>query len=286
MTPPDLHHIPERAITAFEKTTGLCVTVHDLDGTLWPFLQPERFRHRSPCCAAVKATHEWACVDFEVTRLRADLAKTPEGRCHQCHAGFVEWVAPVVRSDRLAWVIFAGQRVAHGRFRELSCDVRKTHAPYEATARPRKITEREADDVLEMLRQLRARLTGWHEMLTASLPGGRAQAPVQAASREWQIQRFLHDRHRGEASVADLARELGLGESRAMHLTKEIFGCSFVQLLQDMRLRTAASLLRDTSVPILEVCADSGFRDVSHFHRLFRRRFGMTPLHYRHTAAT
>ena len=53
-----------------------------------------------------------------------------------------------------------------------------------------------------------------------------------------------------------------------------------------MRLRTAAGLLRATSASIVEVCLDSGFQDLSHFHRLFRRRFGVTPLRYRRTVPT
>jgi transcriptional regulator GlxA family with amidase domain len=48
-----------------------------------------------------------------------------------------------------------------------------------------------------------------------------------------------------------------------------------------MRLRTAASLLRETSMSILDVCLASGFQDLSHFHRFFRKRFGATPLRYR-----
>lgn len=49
----------------------------------------------------------------------------------------------------------------------------------------------------------------------------------------------------------------------------------------EMRLCTAASLLRETSLPLIEVALASGFQDVSHFHRFFRRRFGYTPAQYR-----
>jgi AraC-like DNA-binding protein len=281
---PDILQIPEHAMQSFEKMTGLSVVVHDLASNLWPFLPPERFRHRSSFCAAVKATHDWACMDFEVTRLREEILRFPEGRYHVCHAGLMEWVVPAFLNDRLAWIFFAGQRTPSGIFRENFRDVRRSTIPHQKVDPP-PVDEENAKNILEALRQLRARLMEWHQgaatsfLRKASWDDG---APVDHLStRRLQIQRFIYERHTGDAAVRDLALELRLGESRTMHLVKEIFGCSYIKLLNDMRLRTAASLLRETSVPIVEVCFGSGFQDLSHFHRLFQKRFGLTPLRYR-----
>jgi AraC-like DNA-binding protein len=83
-----------------------------------------------------------------------------------------------------------------------------------------------------------------------------------------------------------LASLLGIGESRTSHLVQELFNCSYVELLNQMRLRTASSLLRESSLTVLEVCLASGFQDLSHFHRCFRRRFATTPLKYRRLSRT
>jgi AraC-like DNA-binding protein len=275
---------PEWALQVFERLTGLQIVVHDLGSELWPFLQPERFRHRSPCCMAVKARHDWACMDFEVTRLRQDILKSPEGRYHCCHAGFMEWVLPVFLEERLALILFAGQARASGSYQHLNLDIRHTpHASKRSPALPG-MREDKAQEVLESLRQLGSRLVQWHRQASVFFKkqgkGGPGH-PVQMADRSFLIERFLHQNHTGQASLGDLARSLKLGESRCSHLVKELFGASYVQLLNNMRLRTAASLLRESSLSVTEVCLNSGFRDLSHFHRAFHKRFATTPLKYR-----
>ena len=284
MHQPDLLETPEWAIRVFEKLTGLQVVVHDLSSTLAPFLEPERFKHRSPCCIAVKARHDWACVDFEITRLRADIRRSPEGRYHRCHAGFMEWVMPVCIDERLAWVLFAGQGRAAAGLRNLVLDVRSTPVDASQARRLPEAGEPRAEAILEALRQLRSRLLEWRAQAAALLKNTRSPESdglADMADRRRVIQGFLHKNHTGPAPLRDLAKALHLGESRASHLVRELFGRSYVQLLNDLRLRTATSLLRESSLSVMEVCLNSGFRDMSHFHRCFQKRFATTPLKYR-----
>jgi AraC-like DNA-binding protein len=284
MQQPDLLETPEWAIRGFEKLSGLQVVVHDPSSTLGPFLQPERFKHRAPCCIAVKARHDWACVDFEITRLREDILRSPEGRYHRCHAGFMEWVVPVFIDERLVWILFAGQSRAVGDYRHLIRDIRSTPVDAAKTKGLSETEEPRAELVLESLRQLRSRLVEWYEQASSLLRNTRAPTAgglSDLADRRRLIQGFLHANHTGNAGLAELAKALHLGESRASHLVKELFGRSYVQLLNELRLRTAASLLRESSLSVLEVCLNSGFRDMSHFHRHFQKRFATTPLKYR-----
>lgn len=285
---PDLLEIPERALTAFENLTQLRVAIHDLAANLSPYVKPERFKHLSPCCTAVKATRDWACVDFEVTRLRQEIGHYPEGRYHLCHAGLLEWVMPVQVEGKLLWILFAGQRRPAGTYTHLLQDIRVSKTNFERTVRPGEMEEVQAQYVLEAFRQLRARLVEWYEEISTVLgnTGLTGEMGQTAATRRLAIQSFLQHNHTGPAPVRSLAKHLKLGESRTMHLVREVFGCSYVQLIQEMRMRTAASLLRDSSLPIVEVCLHSGFQDLSHFHRVFRKRFGVTPLKYRRLAQT
>ena len=275
---------PELAIQAFEKVNNLHVVVHDLTSKLWPFVAPERFRHCSPLCLAVKTNRDWACHQFEIHGLRPAAQSFPDGRYHLCHAGLLEWVVPVFIEEHLAWMLFAGQRRPTGTFRRLVRDSRSTEPAYTPRTAPPSVTEEHAAHVLEALRQLRSRLLQWHHDAAQLLyrhgdaPGTGPELP---ARRRLIIERYIFDRHAGDASVAGLARELHLSEGRAIHLVKEIFGRSYIKLVGEMRLRTAASLLRETSLPLIEVCLASGFVDLSHFHRFFRRRFGITPARYR-----
>lgn len=287
MIQPSLFETPEWALQSFEKLTGLKIVVHDMRASLWPFLDPERFRHQAPCCVAVKARHDWACMDFEVTRLRDEIPRWPEGRYHCCHAGFLECVLPVFLEDRLAWILFAGQGKPAGTYDHMVRDVRKTAGDQVRAQGVPAWPEPQAQAILEALRQLRSRLVAWHEQAKSlfgdQLSAGNGQS---LADRKLLVQRFLHENHRGPARLRDLARAMNLGESRASHLVRELFGCSYGRLLTQMRLRTAASLLLESSLSILEVCLASGFQDLSHFHRCFQKRFSTTPLQYRRSSRT
>ncbi|MCX7935877.1 MAG: helix-turn-helix transcriptional regulator, partial [Planctomycetota bacterium] len=142
------------------------------------------------------------------------------------------------------------------------------------------ISADEAGHFLEMLRQLAARLREWRAAARGGENAG-SESLSPELRRRLAIRRFIHERCRQPISLADLAEHLHLSASRTAHLVRELCGMSFCNLVQEERLRQAAGLLRCTELPILEVALRSGFNDLSHFHRLFRRRFQLSPKQYR-----
>ena len=60
-------------------------------------------------------------------------------------------------------------------------------------------------------------------------------------------------------------------------LFRRHFGISIRTRQTELRLMKARSLLGSSNDPIQQVAAESGYRNLSLFHSLFRRRFGMTP---------
>lgn len=78
----DAQEIPEQAIGTFERINNLRVTVHDLRGSLWPFLLPDRFRPvRAPdtACRIFRSAKESRRTPPE-RRLHALQIKTTPGR--------------------------------------------------------------------------------------------------------------------------------------------------------------------------------------------------------------
>lgn len=55
---------------------------------------------------------------------------------------------------------------------------------------------------------------------------------------------------------------------------------SYVQYLTEVRIAFACQQLMDGSVDVGQVCFSSGFNNLSHFHKQFRRLIGMTPGEY------
>ena len=51
--------------------------------------------------------------------------------------------------------------------------------------------------------------------------------------------------------------------------------------LTNKRLKHAKMLLKTTNQSITEIALNSGFENVSHFSRIFKEKFGLSPLQYR-----
>ena len=282
MQPPD---VPERAIQAFEKIHGLQVTVHDLRWSLAPSISRERSHHCHPLCRCVKATGgDPHCAGFEIVRLRASLHSCPEGRYHVCHAGLVEWIVPVYNALELEWVLFAGVRTPGPGLSPACIEplTRWKRSPWKAgTPMPPPVEDAEAQMILEHLLQLSARLKNWARQ--REQPRSNA-VPTQGnlvTRRRTLIRRYIENQHACPVRLADLALHLGVSEDRATHLIRECCGQTFREMLVEARLNTAKELLRFSSLPILEVAFYSGFNEISHFNRLFRRATGLAPRAYR-----
>lgn len=82
-------------------------------------------------------------------------------------------------------------------------------------------------------------------------------------------------------SLTRLAEQVSVSPA---HLTTQVrrwTGQSLGQWSLQARLDEAALQLRHSPQTVAEVAARSGFSDLSHFRRLFRRRFQQTPQEYR-----
>lgn len=80
-----------------------------------------------------------------------------------------------------------------------------------------------------------------------------------------------------EASLEELASELGVTSRHLRRAMEEELGVSPVELAQSRRLALAKQLLQDTSLPLAEVAFASGFQSIRRFNALFQSRFGRPP---------
>lgn len=87
----------------------------------------------------------------------------------------------------------------------------------------------------------------------------------------------LHD---PDYSLVDVAREIGMSTRYIQTLFAKA-GTTPRTWLHHVRLDRARNLLLTTDRTIADVAFHSGFRDVSHFSRSFRARFGTSPGNYR-----
>ncbi|MFA5676681.1 MAG: AraC family transcriptional regulator [Christensenellales bacterium] len=86
-------------------------------------------------------------------------------------------------------------------------------------------------------------------------------------------------------SVLAAARELPLCEDYFRRLFKRETGKSPQQYLQDIRISYAMQLLKNSSLPLKNVCLMSGYADPYYFSRIFKKHTGTSPDNWRKNRA-
>jgi len=97
--------------------------------------------------------------------------------------------------------------------------------------------------------------------------------------------RLIEDGRLQDASLADVAGDLGVTDRHLRRVFQEEFGVAPVEYAQTQRLLLAKRLLTDTDMAVLEVAMASGFASLRRFNDLFRTRYRMTPGELRRTRA-
>ena len=92
---------------------------------------------------------------------------------------------------------------------------------------------------------------------------------------------FIHHHFRQSITLADVASQVFLSPNYFSERFHAALGISFQQYLQNLRLKFAEALLSVTSLPVSEILFAAGFNDPSHFGRLFRQTFHLSPREYR-----
>lgn len=89
------------------------------------------------------------------------------------------------------------------------------------------------------------------------------------------------DEHLGNVTLASLAEAFHYSEGYLSRLIRRLTGHTFSELLMSMRLNCSADYLEHTDMSIEKIAETLGFYDRSHYNRMFKKRFGMTPSAWR-----
>ncbi len=82
-------------------------------------------------------------------------------------------------------------------------------------------------------------------------------------------------------TLKDIAQVFSFSPSYLGFLIKEKSGCTFNELLVNMRMEKACELLKEPGLKIYEIADQVGYRYLPYFSRQFKEKFGVTPLEYR-----
>lgn len=122
------------------------------------------------------------------------------------------------------------------------------------------------------------------ESLSAEIVARVASRPEWERSKPLWIRRV---RERLDEEYADLptlraiADDAGHDVSHVATTFRKTYGKSIGTYARDVRIWRTRRLLEDPAICLAEIAAIAGFADQSHFTRLFKRRFAITPAQYR-----
>ena len=95
---------------------------------------------------------------------------------------------------------------------------------------------------------------------------------------------YIREHYQEKIYIRDLASLVGLNEQYFCRFFRKALGLSPIEYLNEYRIRQAKHLLKDSDLPVTEVCLDCGYNNMGNFLREFRRYTSTTPLQYRKQA--
>ena len=87
-------------------------------------------------------------------------------------------------------------------------------------------------------------------------------------------------------TLQNVARHISMNSSSFCTFFKREKGKSFISALNEYRINCSCLMLRETNMPVSEICFAVGFNDIPWFNRSFRKQIGVLPKDYRARMAT
>lgn len=120
------------------------------------------------------------------------------------------------------------------------------------------------------------------EIITA---GGKIKATMRLTSREaeaiYAIDSVMATNIVDHMTIDQLSKKSGLSAYRLNKGFQEIFGIKLFERLLQRRMDYAKKLLADTDTPMKEISSLVGYRRLTSFMTVFRKKVGVTPGEYR-----
>lgn len=82
-------------------------------------------------------------------------------------------------------------------------------------------------------------------------------------------------------NLSDMGKAFGMHGNYLTALLKEKTGRSFVEHVQEQKLKKARALLENTDIPMAELVPMCGYNNINFFYKKFKESMGVTPAQYR-----
>ncbi len=102
----------------------------------------------------------------------------------------------------------------------------------------------------------------------------------QVPERLNKVISFVNANYKEKIRLLDAANIASMNKTAFCRYFKEKTGKSFTKYVNEIRISYACKLLIDEKFNVLQICYESGFNNLSNFHRQFKSILKKTPLEY------
>ncbi len=104
---------------------------------------------------------------------------------------------------------------------------------------------------------------------------GEASRPIRLAKQ------YVHKNYANNITLEEVSEYVGFSVTYFSALFKKETGEGFARYLTRIRMEEAKNLLRETGIPVAEICERVGYSDRKHFTHTFHKLTGVNPAEYR-----
>ncbi|MBN2640610.1 MAG: helix-turn-helix domain-containing protein [Victivallales bacterium] len=267
----------DRALTGFEESLGLNITLHDYTGVLYHLdekrLFPNRNYHQCPYCMAGRFQEPgWRllCVKDCLKESDSRLLKDPKPYLKNCWKGVIELVIPLISQKKIIAAAYVG--AFKGEISETSSIPEKYLALHKLLPELPQM-----DEIIH----IQTMVTIFIQGLLSTIHFIMDNEQKIEYGRKIVISRFIQENASGNLRLVDLARHLCLSPSRTVHLVRTTFKKTFSSLVLEERMIQARALLENDWLTLEEIAERSGFKNVHYFNTVFKKNYGVPPGQYR-----
>lgn len=124
---------------------------------------------------------------------------------------------------------------------------------------------------------------GWETFLLAQIRGISEKRTPRKKRVVDEVLQYIHDNY-GDAqlNIHYLAERVGVSSSYLSKMFREVMHKPLTQYISEYRLNMVRGRLEwDEETDINRIAEECGFNDYPYFSRIFKRKFGISPLEYR-----
>ncbi len=93
------------------------------------------------------------------------------------------------------------------------------------------------------------------------------------------VRRMLSESFEETPTLFDLAKRVGMSETKLKRNFKEYFGIPVFRMYKQVRMETAREMLLSGEWNVTQAAVEVGYSSLSHFSQAFRKHFGISPKH-------